>query len=161
MTAPPPDYLADKLVAPDANGPARLLADGAWCGHGEPRFHIYDVQDGAIREFVVLRPAVGDGGEMTPPAVKLMNADETRSFLVYDPRKHPANLFAWEQYSKLEPRFEKPLCCEQCRGRTFRLAVGFEMPSDSSSPNDTSWFALAGNCTGCGAEGIIFDDETA
>jgi hypothetical protein len=156
-----PDYLADKLAAPDPGGPARCLADGAWCGHGEPLFRVFDVRDGACRDFAVQLPAPPRDQEPIPPAVRLTPAGGTRSFLVYDPHKHPANLFAWEQYAKREPRFAEPHACRQCRGQVFRVAVGFEIPSDSSSPNDTSWFALAVQCAGCGAAGIAFDDETA
>jgi hypothetical protein len=157
----PPDYVVDNLVSPDPNGPAQYLADGAWCGHGEPLFNVYDVQDRGSREFALVLPATPEGEEMIPPAVKLTNADGTRSFLLYDPRKHPANLFAWDKYAKVEPRFAEPLACQQCQGKIFRAAVGFEVPSDSSSPNDTSWFALSAICVGCGAAGIVFDDETA
>jgi len=160
-TAPPPDYVADKLVPPDAHGPAQYLSDGAWCGHGEPLFRIYDVRDGRTREFAVLLPAKPEGDETFPPAVKLADAKGTSSFFVYDPRRHPANLYAWGEYAKLEPRFGEPITCQHCQGRAFQAAVGFEIPSDSSSPNDTSWFALAAICAGCGAAGIVFDDETA
>ena len=42
-----------------------------------------------------------------------------------------------------------------------RIAVGFEVPLDAESANDTSWFALATECAGCGLTRIAFDDETA
>jgi hypothetical protein len=156
-----PDYLAGKLVAFDPNGPAQLLVDGQWCGHGEPVFRIFDVRDRLLSQFCIYCPGAQSGDDLFPNAVKLASPDRGDEFLVYDPRRHPANLFAWDKYASIEPRFAEPLVCEQCHGKLFRVAVGFEIPSDSESPNDTSWFALAAVCVGCGAEGIVFDDETA
>jgi hypothetical protein len=156
-----PDYVADKVSTPDVNGPAQFLLDGEWCGHGEPLFTVYDVRNEGASVFTIHLPATREGKELAPPAVRLASLDGAAAFLVYDPRKHPANLFGLEKYAKLEPRFTEPISCQQCQGKLFRVAIGFEIPSDSSSPNDTSWFALAAICVGCGAAGIVFDDETA
>jgi hypothetical protein len=156
-----PDYCADKLVAPDSSGPAQHLADGRWCGHGEPLFHIFDVRNHNVTEYRIFLPEETKEDELLPPVVKLVSAEGAHSCLIYDPRRHPANLFAWNEYVNIEPRFAKPTSCQQCRGQSFHIAVGFEIPSDSESPNDTSWFAVAATCVGCGASGILFDDETA
>jgi hypothetical protein len=138
-----------------------MLADGSWCGHGEPVWHVFDVRDGDKELFAVQRPAKLADDDLRPTAVRLVPIDGRPSFLVYDSRKHPASLFASKRYSNIEPEFAKEMECEQCRGKHFRVSAGYEIPSDSSSPNDTSWFALAAVCAGCGAEGIVFDDETA
>ncbi len=34
--ANPPDYLMGRARAPETDGPAALLMDGRWCGHGQP-----------------------------------------------------------------------------------------------------------------------------
>ena len=51
--------------------------------------------------------------------------------------------------------------CSKCNGNNFRVALGFEIPGDSESPNDTSWFALSVACEACGHAEIAFEDETA
>ncbi|HET6250962.1 MAG TPA: hypothetical protein VFE47_24955 [Tepidisphaeraceae bacterium] len=94
-------------------------------------------------------------------AVELSSVGGNSVFLAYDPRRHPANLFADGKRSTIQPQFADRLACHQCGGYAFRVAVGFEVPSDSSSPNDTTWFAMATVCAGCGAAGIAFEDETA
>jgi hypothetical protein len=156
-----PDYIVNKLAPPDRDGPAHFLTDGRWCGHGEPLFSVYDVREGDISEFAIHRPAPLQKGELRPPAVKLASSQGDRSFLIYDPRRHPASIYALDKFANIEPSSAEPLTCDKCHGKVFRTAVGFEIPSDSNSPNDTSWFALAAICVGCGAGGIVFDDETA
>lgn len=124
-------------------------------------FHIFDVRIHDVDEFCIYLPDESQDDELIPPAVKLECRDNARSFLIYDPRRHTANIFAWREYANLEPRFTNPITCQNCGGVLLRVAVGFEIPSDSESPNDTSWFALAGTCVRCGASGMVFDDETA
>jgi hypothetical protein len=43
----------------------------------------------------------------------------------------------------------------------FKIAVGFGVSLDAESANDTSWCALATECTCCGLSRIAIDDETA
>ncbi len=163
MTAPP-DYLKDKLVVSTRLGAAGLLHDGQWCGHGEPQYAVFDVQVGNENTFSLQLPDLSDenGGEFTAPVV-MVQSDSGLIFPIYDPRRHPASLFYPEnsltQYtaSPLQPNFQ----CPGCGQARFNLAVGFEIPSDSTSPNDTSWFALAAKCVECQWKDLIFDDETA
>lgn len=42
---PPPQYFSAYVKEPNDEGPASLLLDGKWCGHGEPKFAIYDIHD--------------------------------------------------------------------------------------------------------------------
>lgn len=71
----PPDYLAGKCQAPAGTGPARLLADGRWCGHREETFWIYDIALGQRDRFRVrLSQQVG------PPAVAVAALDGEGEF---------------------------------------------------------------------------------
>jgi hypothetical protein len=156
-----PDYVAPRVTIPDPTGPAQYLADGTWCGHGEPLFNVFDVRDGAIDTFVIRLPRKVGDDELLPNAVELSSVGGSGVFLAYDPRRHPANLFAGPKYSTIQPQFAERLACHQCGRNNFKVAIGFAVPSDSSSPNDTSWFALAAACANCGAACVVFDDETA
>lgn len=53
------------------------------------------------------------------------------------------------------------VACPSCHGESFTVPVGFEVPSDSQGPDNTSWFAVAVECARCQWHGIIFDNETA
>jgi hypothetical protein len=160
----PPDYLEGKVVPAAGTGPAVLLQDGQWFGHGEAEYDVFDVQVGNENTFSVQLPDLetdNDGDELTAPVV-MVHADSGVTFPLYDPRKHPASLFYPEdetefEASPLQPTFRFPNCDHQ----RFKIAVGFEIPRDSETPNDTSWFALAAKCVACGWGEIIYDDETA
>jgi hypothetical protein len=161
----PPDYLEGKVAISAGTGPAVLLQDGQWRRHGEPEYDVFDVQVGNEKIFSIQLPdldAENDEDELTAPVV-MVHSDSGDTFPIYDPRKHPASLFCPEDG---EPEFEpSPLQttfrCPNCDQQRFYVSVGFEVPSDSQSPNDTSWFALAVKCVACGWGEIIYDDETA
>ena len=38
--------------------------------------------------------------------------------------------------------------------------LALKVPPDATSPNDTSWLALAVECVRCGVSRIVYDDET-
>ena len=78
--------------------------------------------------------------------------------MIYDSRRHPASVFV---DSEKEALFLPPERCPKCNATVFRVAVGFEVPADAQSPNDTSWFALALECCQCRLNKIAYDDETA
>ena len=59
--------------------------------------------------------------------------------------------------AELQPTYH----CPNCDKQEFQVSVGFEIPSDSELPNDTSWFVPAAKCASCGWEEIVYDDETA
>src|SRR5262245_33458721 len=40
-----PGYLRTHVRTPEADSAADLLADGDWCGHGEPRYRVFELQD--------------------------------------------------------------------------------------------------------------------
>ena len=151
----PAEYLKHHLREPSSTGPSRLLTDGSWCGHGEPEFAIYDVHEGGENAFVLILPS-------DPyPALCAVSAHRLGAapFFVYDPRRHPASVYAGGK--REHPYFSSEYRCPWCSSQTFRLSVGFEIPGDSTSPEDTSWFALAVECVGCDQQKIVFDDETA
>ena len=56
----PPDYLHGKVKEGRTDGPARLLIDGKWCGHGEKMYWLYDIQTPDCRDFIVRLPEPGD-----------------------------------------------------------------------------------------------------
>ena len=49
----PPDYLQGKVENAIRDGPARLLLDGKWCGHGEATYWTYDIKKADCRNFSV------------------------------------------------------------------------------------------------------------
>jgi hypothetical protein len=157
MKVLPPTYLDGRAALPDPDGPARHLVDGRWCGHGEPRFAVFDLrgEDGGVLWHVQV-PA--DLRYPALPAVRVSTAGGD-AFLAYDPREHPASVFVYPD--RTYPYRPAPLVCPSCSGEEFRAAVGFEIPGDAEDRNDVSWFALAVECSRCDWSGIIFDDETA
>jgi len=155
----PPDYLKGKAAAPDRDGPARLLLDGKWCGHGEPRYGVFDIRWQGQDTFAIQLPE-SDDEELNPPVV-LLTAAGKAPFPVYDSREHLCSIYADEAQRELEPRMQSSFHCPQCSERGFQVAVGFEVPEDSSGPNDTSWFALVAKCAHCGWTDFVYDDETA
>jgi hypothetical protein len=151
----PPSYLKDHAGKPDPSGPALALANGAWCGHGEPNFVIYDIHDTGENVLRVMLPT-GDYPELCAVAACRENHPP---FLIYDPRLHPASLYA-DNSNHYPYHPAAPYQCA-CGSIRFKVAVGFEVPADSEEPEDTSWFALAVLCEDCGMRQVIFDDETA
>jgi hypothetical protein len=148
----PPNYLRGTCKRAAKSGPARLLADGKWCGHGEENFWLYDIAANDESHFMLQLPN-GDG----PLVVRVVRQSGGPAFPIYDSRRHPANLY----YESQEPPAFRPVeVCSKCGSTLFRMAVGFEVPLDAESANDTSWFALATECAGCGLTRIAFDDET-
>jgi hypothetical protein len=152
----PPDYLKDYVREPAPDGPADLLSDGSWCGHGEPEFAVYDIHEAGEGSLGVILPS----GEPYPALCAVSALREGhKPFFIYDPRRHPASVYAGS--SKEHPYVPAaPHRCS-CGSRCFRVAVGFEIPGDSETPEDTSSFALAVQCTHCLKRERLFDDETA
>ena len=149
----PPDYLQGKVKEAKPDGPARHLIDGKWCGHGEEIYWLYDIETGGCHHFNVRLP---EPGEL--PVVMVICPETNEAFPIYDSRRHPASVFVGQ---KTEPTLQATEQCPKCRSTVFRVAVGFEVPADAESPNDTSWFALALECVQCGLSQIAYDDETA
>jgi hypothetical protein len=146
-----PTYLGRAARRFREGEPGSLLADGRFCGHGEPTFGVFDIgRPGETFELDLPR----DGAD-GPPVV---TARSTRTVVVYDARRHPSSVFL---DSGAPPAATVRYACAGCSSRQFSLAAGFEVPSDSSGPDDTSWFALAAKCAGCGASALVYGDETA
>ena len=154
---PPPTYLDGRTAPPDPEGPARYLLDGRWCGHGEPRFAVFDLRGEDGRAAWQVQPPA-DLRYPALPAVTISGHGD-KAFLAYDPRKHPASVFIYTD--RIYPYRPTPFVCPSCSGAEFRAAVGFEIPCDAEDRNDISWFALAVQCVRCAWSGIVFDDETA
>jgi hypothetical protein len=91
------------------------------------------------------------------PVVEVTPKVGGSTIVVYDGRRHPAHPFFG---SDREPVLEPNVKCPKCGSSVFRVAVGFEVPPDAESANDTSWFALALECEACGLARIAYEDET-
>jgi len=93
-----------------------------------------------------------------PPVVNVTSRENEVTFSIYDGRSHPANVHGG---STEEPVLRPSEKCPRCGSEVFHVAVGFEVPVDAQSANDTSWFALALQCASCGSARIAYEDETA
>ncbi|KAA9038549.1 hypothetical protein FW778_13400 [Ginsengibacter hankyongi] len=155
-----PDYIREFVKEPDKNGVAELLIDGNWCGHGEETCRVYDVADKDNYTFEVQLPET-EAEELFPKAIKLTSTISGTSFLAYDTRKHPASFYSTSEFAGIKSEFSDKISCRKCGKGNFKVAVGFEVPEDSDSPNDITWFALATECIQCGDKTISFEDETA
>jgi hypothetical protein len=155
----PPTYLIGKVRQPLQAGPADLLLDGHWCGHGGPKYRVFDVvfDDNDISK-VRLRTCDDERGEA--PCVKLI-VPAGPSFLAYDSRRHPASVYYDETGEEPILGSRHIYRCPECKAQLFQVTIGFEMPQDSGSADDISWFALAAKCIKCGHAQIAYEDETA
>jgi len=157
----PPDYLEGKAVPAKNGSPATLLKDGQWCGHGERLYRIFDIEIDGENIFSFQLPELDE--EELNAAVVMIKSHTGNEFSLYDSRKHPAsiyhpdNRFNPSEEAELQPTYH----CPNCDKQEFQVSVGFEIPSDSELPYDTSWFVLAAKCASCGWEEIVYDDETA
>lgn len=153
----PPGYLAPYARKPKKKGPAALLQDGAFCGHGEPRFGIWDIELSGADVLLVELPQPGDD-DGAWPVVRVARPLRPSDFvLAYDSRVVAS---AEGDQAKRAATPTEALVCS-CGARTFAVSVGFEIPGDSTSPEDTSWFALAVRCATCRHAQIVWDHESA
>ena len=155
----PPDYLTNNAIIARREDPAVLLFDGRWCGHGMEKYAIFSVLD---KEEHVFRFKLSQDHDnsINPPQIIAISRLKN-PIVVYDARKHPANIYADEHTKNIKTRMKRYFCCPGCSSKWFHLAVGFEYPDDSDFKNDVSWFALATKCNNCEWSGIIYQDETA
>jgi hypothetical protein len=152
----PPRYLDGNARPSLRKGPARRLFSGKWCGHGRETYVVFDIVAGGEISFRVRLPQ-SDDEKLNPPLVLAFLG--RKKVTVYDSREHNGSIYS-EKYRHLQPRLRLYFHCPKCAGQGFHLAVGFEIPSDSEGPNDTSWFALAAECAMCKWSDVIYDDET-
>ena len=155
-----PDYIRPFVESIKSDGPAELLLDGSWCGHGEELFRIYDIIENSNSVFQLQFPVL-ESDDLFPPGVKVYSAITKKSFLIYDTKRHPASLYSISDYANKESKFSDIYCCGKCNETNFKISIGFEVPEDSESANDITWFTLATECVHCGDKTISFDDETA
>ncbi|MDB4944556.1 MAG: hypothetical protein JWP97_4090 [Labilithrix sp.] len=154
----PPDYLAPYARKPKKTGPSVLLADGSFCGHGEPRFGVWDLAVDGSKELVVELPLPEEEKRLWP-VVRVASAKSTKEkVLAYDSRAVVSAAGSGAASGK--PTGTKGLACPSCTGRIFQVSVGFEIPDDATSPEDTSWFALAVRCLKCRREEVVWQHES-
>ena len=153
-----PVYVKPYIVTTDKTGPAEVLLDGKWCGHGEPLYRIYDVREDGNAEFMI----VLSDWKLEEPlshSVKLISKKTGASFLIFDITKHPAI-----SYPAVAPEaFNDPdkwgkFGCD-CHGKIFKVSIGFEIPGDATQPNESTWFAIAAECVNCKRKGVVSDYE--
>lgn len=158
----PPDYLAGKTVLCSSTSPVKLLKSGSWCGHGEPIYNVFDIQVENQKIFSLRLPVMEEDRIYLPVVTAVL--DSSFEFNIYDPRKHPSSIYSAEGLGFFEVD-KLPLQvlfhCSKCNKERFYLSVGFEIPGDSISSNDTSWFAAAVQCVDCHWENLVYDHETA
>jgi hypothetical protein len=151
-----PDYINQFVSTPNPNGASELLIGGRWCGHGEELFRVYDIAENGNLIFHIQLPDT-ESEEVFPDAVMVTSTKSQKQFLIYDTRQHPASMYS----SSDDLKFLDTYRCDKCNDVNFKISVGFEVPVDSSSFNDTTWFAMATECIHCGNKTIAFDNETA
>ncbi|MBO9561554.1 MAG: hypothetical protein J7621_02225 [Niastella sp.] len=154
-----PDYIKQYIASAASTGPAALLLDGSWCGHGEAAYRIYDIAENGNSVFRLQLPDTASETGF-PAAVKATSVVSQESFLIYDAKQHTANYYGLFKKKK-KSKFADIHHCSNCNETNFKVSVGFEVPGDAEEPNDTSWFVLATECVHCGDKTIAFDDETA
>jgi hypothetical protein len=152
----PPDYLRVHAFTPRDDGPARLLADGSWCGHGEGELKVFEIRCGENDRFRVQLPVPATELSPNPPLVKLTCTATSQPVIAYDSRHHHASIYIG---SPVEPQLQPPLMCTNCGEEVYRVATGFAIHPESSDANDTSWFALVVSCVACGHSEIVYEDE--
>lgn len=154
----PPSYLAPYARKPKKTGPSVLLADGSFCGHGEPRFGVWDLAVDGNKELVVELPLPEEEKRLWP-VVRVASSKSTKEkVLAYDSRAVVSALASGGANGK--PTGTKGLACPACTARIFQVSVGFEIPEDSTGPDDTSWFALAVRCLKCRREDVVWQHES-
>ena len=155
----PPDYLANHAIIAHRAGAAALLFDGRWCGHGMEKYAIFNVVDGG-EDIFRLKLSQDDDHSVNPPQITAISRLK-KTIVVYNARKHPANIYADEDTKNIKTRMKRYFRCPSCNSQWFQLAIGFEYPDDSDLKDDVSWFALATECNDCRWLDIIYQDETA
>lgn len=121
---------------------------------------MYDIADNGHHTFHIQLPDT-ETETLFPTAVKLTSTFSGLSFLVYDTRHHPTSYYSTTDFAGVPAAFADIYCCGKCGKNNFKVAVGFEVPDDTDSANDITWFVLAAECVHCGEQSILFDNETA
>jgi hypothetical protein len=101
----PPDYLQSKIKKPNRKGPASLLWDGSFCGHGEPTYGIFDLYVEGNELFEIRMTGYDENGYIVgPPFIEARPAGnvEKKWFPIYDTRKHPAATWRWAEVLRKE-----------------------------------------------------------
>jgi hypothetical protein len=149
-----PGYLRAHARRPGDGGAADLLADGAWCGHGEAHYRLFELHDGGDPELRLALPSEDEMDGHEPIAMASAAAGDGAPFTVYDAR-------LWLRRGPARPATPTAALTCGCGATRFRVAVGFEVPADADSSDDVTWFALAARCTACGEGDIVFEDDIA
>ncbi len=145
-----PGYLRAHARSPGPDSAADLLADGAWCGHGEAHYRLFELHDGGDPELRLTLPSEDEMDGHEPVAAA--SATSGTPFTVYDAR-------LWLRRGPARPATPTAALTCGCGATRFRVAVVFEVPADADSSDDVTLFALAARCTACGEGDIVFEDD--
>jgi hypothetical protein len=74
---------------------------------------------------------------------------------------HPASWYSMDEFKTKDTIYSEKYSCTKCNDNKFQISIGLEIPEDSETVNDISWFSMATKCVSCGNKEIVFEDETA
>lgn len=145
--ATPPPFLAGFVREPASTDAAKVLKTGAFCGHGEPTFTVFDIIIDGEDHFDVItffaEDADDDEEANAEAVIARVRGSKGPWLVVYSSE--------WiNDYGDLElpaePQFQtfKPEEDEEVMdaAEPSRLAIGFEYPPDADGINEISWLAI-------------------
>lgn len=154
LGADPPVWLDGLVREAVEQGPAELLWDGDFRGHGEPAYSVFDVivEGSHLLDVCLLQNAEGESTLTVRPA----NSSG---------RWHVLYKTSWFR-TATQPAGSETLAPELCSpmagptDRTeMRMAIGFEYPIECTSRNDVSWVAVAIQEDGVAESVYLIDEE--
>ena len=140
--APPPTHLRGCVTASTSDS-GTVLRSGAFCGHGEATFTVFDI---SVHGTIDLEVAawIGDSQTEDPQCVLArIPANGDRWLVIFDQAWQGDDGIlrlpetpVWIDVQKDDERVAEENICRA------RLSVGFEYPSDARNINDVSWLAI-------------------
>jgi hypothetical protein len=152
----PPDYVANYARTTYTTDAAKFLQQKINYEHCPT----YEINCNDINSFYVQISQKSTETELIPHAVQVTISDETKTFLIYDTRKHPPSIYYYEPHNKIPLKYQDRFKCPVCEKTLFHVAVSFEIPDDAETVNDVTWFYLALECQNCKWKDIAYEDET-
>lgn len=155
----PPHWLHGIAFEAVPTGPARQLVDGAFCGHGEPTFGVFDIVMTGVPELeLALSEEAGSRRILARPAGgrEWVILHDSRWFAPSGGQNAPPTAPSAAAGSDIAP-------CKNHAGKVsrFRISVGYEYPVECQSENDVSWVTFAMECLDDDSSGPFYDEELA
>lgn len=157
--APAPAHLASCVREPDPEGPAAVLFEGGWCGHGEPTFTVFDIALSGEDELEVAIETFDDmeedeaaeEDEEGPPVRRVLvrpyGSDAAWTVLhdiLWGLDEELGRVYPWCPESVIEDDDAdiEPVCLDDGTPERFRVSIGLEYPPDAQSVGDISWVTI-------------------